>query len=103
MAPDRVRHLDAAAWTLAALRERATEDPGLAAPGDSRGEPELQEAEAAHVADEGLRHLPSDDRALDEVVRQAEGAGQPALYPVQHLLLRLGPVEVVVADGEGAL
>ena len=74
-----------------------------AAAADRGGEDQLRHREEAHVADEGFRRVPADDRALDEVVGEAERVGEPVLDPVDHRLLGLLAVEVVVAERVGAL
>ena len=65
---------------------------------DRGGEDQLRHREEAHVADEGFRRVPADDRALDEVVGEAQRVGEAVLDPVDHCLLGLLAVEVVVAE-----
>ena len=81
----------------------AAEDVGRGAAADRGGEDQLRHRQEAHVADEGFRRVPADDRALDEVVGGAERVGEAALDPVDDRLLGLLAVEVVVAEGVGAL
>ena len=76
----------------------AAEHVGGGAAADPGGEDQLRHREEAHVADERFRRVPADDRALDEVVGDAEGVGEAALDAVDHGLLGLLAVEVVVAE-----
>src|SRR5262249_37679867 len=59
--------------------------------------------EEAHVADERLWRVPADERAVDEVVGEAEGVGEAILDAADNRLLGCLPIEVVIAERVGAL
>ena len=80
-------------------RARARRDQDLRArvAADRRRERDLGKHEAAHVADHRLRSVPGDPRALDEVDRGPQRAGQLAFDALEDQLLAAGPVGVVLA------